>query len=189
LGLGRKQQTLTIIMLHVGELPKLLTFLGDQREKMAAWDQLFGSVVKDKEDGTDFFNGGTMFEDEKRQINTRREKARRLNEKKAKLAAEGINLTDDEVEALDLEERGASSIKSSNITDKNPAMKVINFSKDAGGVDGQKNGNGFAKEKVQLGAKDGESRCPVSGLAGLKSNNLVLKIFSNEGAFSLLERA
>jgi hypothetical protein len=193
-------------MLHVGELAKILAFLGDQREKLVATDSLFAGVLK--KDGGDDSSGqqGTMllsqlgpiqpcpsFEEEKKQLLARREREKRLKERKAKLEAEGItNRTEEEIEAMDVEERAGGSVASSKSSqilgnDKNPTTKVVHFTeakKDAAAA--QRNGSAaaaFAKQKVTapLAAASDKKGAVVSGLAGLKSNNVGIKIFSNEG--------
>jgi hypothetical protein len=231
-------------MLHVGELTKILAFLGDQREKLVASDALFAGVLKkDGDETTNGAGGGggtlylshpvypcTSFDEEKKQLAARRERARRLKERRAKLEAEGggggVNRTDDEIEAMmEAEmlaaegERGAaaaagggksnnSQILGGNNDSKNPTMKVITFAemkkpdasssaqKPAGsgavGVRGTSTGSGgsgFVKEKPALAAAGGAGGAKAaSGLAGLKSNNVAIKIFSNEGTSSVPSR-
>jgi hypothetical protein len=222
-------------MLHVGELTKILAFLGDQREKLVASDALFAGVLK--KDGDETTNGAvggggtlylshpvypcTSFDEEKKQLAARRERARRLKERRAKLEAEGggVNRTDDEIEAMmEAEmlaegERGAaaaggaksnnSQMLGGNNDSKNPTMKVITFAEmkkpdasssaqkpgGAGAVGARGtstgSGSGFVKEKPALAAAGGAGGAKAaSGLAGLKSNNVAIKIFSNEGTIA-----
>lgn len=193
-------------MLHVGELAKILAFLGDQREKLVASDALFAGVLKKDGDANEMSGtggGGTLylshpvypctsFDEEKKQLAARRDRERQLKERRAKLEAQGItNRTEDEIEAMEMEgERGASKsstqILGGGNDSKNPTMKVITFpelKKDAVGGGGQKSstaagGAAFIKEKPSAAAGAGKA---ASGLAGLKSNNVAIKIFSNEG--------
>jgi hypothetical protein len=193
-------------MLHVGELAKILAFLGDQREKLVASDALFAGVLKRDGDANEMSGtggGGTLylshpvypctsFDEEKKQLAARRDRERQLKERRAKLEAQGItNRTEDEIEAMEMEgERGGSKsstqILGGGNDSKNPTMKVITFpelKKDAVGGGGQKSstaagGAAFIKEKPPAAAGAGKA---ASGLAGLKSNNVAIKIFSNEG--------
>lgn len=219
-------------MLHVGELSKILAFLADQREKLVATDPLFAGVIKRDEPAL-IDNGGAStttlsvqpspsFDEEKKQLAARRERERRLRDKRARLEAEGVvNRTDEEIEALLESEMTGSTVNGSSIltnksqigNDKNPTMKVFNFSEmmkktnpTAGGatVGGLRSssagststsaspaaassGKVFVKERVAAaGGKEGSTSTVVSGLAGLKSNNIAIKVFSNEGGLPLL---
>jgi len=207
-------------MLHVGELPKILAFLTDQREKLVTSDPLFAGVLKPRDDAAavDLTNNGSgvasgtivpSFEEEKKQLAARRERERRLRERRAKLESDGVARTEEEIEALLLllETEGEAPVTNPRTNPQTyPSPKTADARRGtaagaAGGgavtttttttttlptpAPGAKTGGTsssfvFVKEKSLSRLDPG--KVPCSLLTGLKSNNIGIKVFSNEGA-------
>jgi len=230
-------------MLHVGELPKVLGFLADQREKLITSDPLFAGVIKRDEPDPllGSSHGAPSFEEEKKQLAARRERERQLRERRARLEADGVRRTEEEIEALlllpssDTEGTGGNNPKASQLVPASggdekkaaittsaagPTTKVVTAggatttatattgdappsgtaatttatsSAGAGRTIPGALGRGptvapprllFVKEKPAASWKasgGGGGQPSTSLLAGLKSNNINIKVFSNEG--------